>query len=96
MLNTVQGTHTHTRMLVQTHLRTYAHTHTHRERMKGVTRAPGQQVEPPGRPKIVGAPIAAGRDLDHAGPFRLEGAAMYYQEELVCECKKTMGMLGKH
>lgn len=53
--------------------------------MEGVTRAPGQQVEPPGQPKIVGAPLAAGRDLDHAGPFRLEDAVINYQEELVCE-----------
>ncbi|PNP39812.1 hypothetical protein TGAMA5MH_08331 [Trichoderma gamsii] len=30
-------------------------------------------------------PLAAGRDLDHAGPFRLKGAAKNYWEELVCE-----------
>lgn len=72
-------------MLVHTHLRTYAHTHTHTERREGVTRAPSQRVEPPGRPKNVGAPLVAGRDLDHAGPFRLESAAKNYREELVCE-----------
>jgi hypothetical protein len=45
----------HTVQYRHAHAHTYTHAHT-RSAGEGVTRAPSQRVEPPGRPKSVGVP----------------------------------------